>query len=142
MATATEAKLKEKQAMSLVAGLQADIEALQSQVRSTFVSRAVFNCCEEIRKESVGLNRSGIHSQGSCRLGITSIRYFDAVNRGNCSAERRRPHAKIPGRASPKNKNDAPVTHGHPRPMNYIVGCPLSYLNCENLPFLPASNSC
>lgn len=33
MATAMEAELKEKQAMSLVSGLQADIEALKSQVR-------------------------------------------------------------------------------------------------------------
>lgn len=31
--TSTEAKLKEKQAMVLVSGLQADIEALQAQVR-------------------------------------------------------------------------------------------------------------
>lgn len=36
MATAMDAKLKEKQAMSLVSGLQADIEALQSQVRKLY----------------------------------------------------------------------------------------------------------
>lgn len=32
MVTSMEAKIKEKQAMTLVSGLQADIEALQTQV--------------------------------------------------------------------------------------------------------------
>lgn len=44
VATAMEAKLKEKQAMSLVSGLQADIEALQSQVRRIYIMWAAFNC--------------------------------------------------------------------------------------------------